>query len=116
MADKKKPRSSYVKATQAQIDVRVAKCVEMLLDSYTYTEICQYMTAEYGVSKETGGRYIARANVEIKESVAIERDEYVARKLSQLDKVMRRASNCEQFSAVVGAMNLQSKLARLIDK
>ena len=104
------------RASSAEIELRVQKVIEMLLDGYTNFELAKFSKSEWGVGQSGIDAYIRKANVLIKESVNVERDEYIARKLSQLDILYRRASNCEQFSAATGALKLQTELGRLIDK
>lgn len=124
MAEEKKPakkrggkRENFTpRATDAEIELRVGKVVEMLIEGYTPQEIAKYGKEKWPVRQSGIEAYIRKANVKIKESITAERDEFLARKLLQLDQIARKATNAEQYSAAQSCLKLQADLARLVDK
>ena len=57
---------------------------------------------------------IRKAKDAIKESINEERDEFLARKLFQLEDVLLKSAKRENHSAMIGAIRLQCELAQVL--
>ena len=78
--------------------------------------ICRFASGEWGVGPRTAQRYIARAREIIRAEYSVERSEFLASRMTILDKVIESSIASGQHSNAVGALKLQAELTRLLDR
>ena len=104
------------KSSKHEIDRRIDQVARMICSAATTSQICRYATTEWGVDKRQAERYLARARELVKQDYAIDRAEFLASRLAILDKVAQASIRDGQHSNAIGAVRLQSELARLLGK
>ncbi len=102
------------KATKAEINYRVAKVIRLLANGVQRPDILEYARKEWGISRASTDTLIRLAKDEIKESINEQRDEFMARKLYQLEDVLMKAAKRENHSAMVGAIRLQCEISQIL--
>ena len=78
--------------------------------------ICRFASDEWWVDPRTAQRYIARAHEIICAEYSVERSEFLASRMTILDKVIESSIASGQHSNAVGALKLQAELTRLLDR
>lgn len=86
----------------------------MLANGVQRPAIIEFARTEWGLTRGSADLYIRKAKDEIKASINEERDEFLARKLFQLEDVLLKASKRENHSAMIGAIRLQCELAQVV--
>ncbi len=94
--------------------MRTAQVVRMLANGVQRPAIVEYARKEWDLSRAAADTYIRKAKDEIKASINEERDEFLARKLFQLEDVLLKAAKRENHNAMIGAIRLQCELAQVI--
>ena len=104
------------KSSKAELDKRVHEVVRLLSMAKTTHWICRFASDEWGVDPRTAQRYIARAREIIRAEYDVERSEFLASRMTILDKVIESSIASGQHSNAVGALKLQAELTRLMDR
>jgi hypothetical protein len=98
------------KSSSAEVDRRIGVVVRMIVNCKRRSEIMEFAKIEWGVGRQTVDAYIARARAVLKEDYSHERADFIASKLSTLEKVVTASIECGQHSNAVGAIRLMSDL------
>jgi hypothetical protein len=102
------------KPTKGELEFRVNKIVRMIADGVQRPEILEYGRNEWGLKRAAVDCLIRKAKDAIKESVDEERNEFMARKLFQLEDVLLKAAKRNNHPAMIGAIRLQCELAQIL--
>lgn len=102
------------KATKAETELRVNQLVRMIANGVQRPAILEYGRKEWGLGRGGCDLLIRKAKDAIKESINEERDEFLARKLYQLEDVLMKSAKRENHSAMIGAIRLQCELAQVL--
>lgn len=104
------------KATAAETEYRVTAVLKMLASGVQRPAIQRYCADNWGLKSRAVDELLRKAKLAIRDAVDEDRQEFVARKLFQLEEIVYRASKRENHSAVIGAIKVQCELARVLDK
>ncbi len=102
------------KPTKGELELRVNQIVRMIANGIQRPELLEYGRKEWGLRRAAVDSLIRKAKDAIKASVDEERDEFMARKLFQLEDVLMKSAKRENHSAMIGAIRLQCELAQVL--
>jgi hypothetical protein len=102
------------KATKAEVNYRVAKVIRLLANGVQRPDILEYARKEWNISRASTDTLIRLAKDEIKESINEQRDEFLARKIYQLEDVLMKAAKRENHNAMIGCIRLQCEIAQIL--
>lgn len=102
------------KATQPESELRVFEILRMIANGVQRPDILEHGRKEWGLGRGQVDNYIRKAKDAIKESVSEQREEFLARKLYQLEDVLLKSAKRENHSAMIGAIRLQCELAQVL--
>ena len=101
-------------ATKAETELRVQQVVRMIANGVQRPALLEYSSKEWGLKRAATDTLIRKAKDAIKAAVNEERDEFLARKLFQLEDVLMKSAKRENHSAMIGAIRLQCELAQVL--
>ena len=102
------------KATQPESELRVFEILRMIANGVQRPDILEHGRKAWGLGRGQVDNYIRKAKDAIKESVNEQREEFLARKLYQLEDVLLKSAKRENHSAMIGAIRLQCELAQVL--
>lgn len=102
------------KATQGEQELRISQVIRMIANGVQRPMILEHGRKEWGLGRAAVDMLIRKAKDAIKEAVNEEREEFLARKLFQLEDILMKSAKCENHSAMIGAIRLQSELAQVL--
>jgi hypothetical protein len=102
------------KASQAEITDRIRTLVHLMATGWSSAMIVHFCASEWGVRKRQSQVYIQRANRQIQETWACDRQEFLATLMTRYETVYRNALEAQQHAAAIGALNAMAKLARVV--
>ena len=102
------------KATKAETEHRVQQVVRMIANGVQRPAITQYAAENWGLKQRAVDELMLKARKAIKEAVDEERNDFVAKKLFQLEDIMMKSAKRENHSAMIGAIRLQCELAQVL--
>lgn len=100
------------KATNHEIDQRVNTIYDLLLRAHSRHQIVQHAANEWDVSPRQADDYIARARQLMQLDAELERPQWLAAAIARLLEYERRASDSNQISVALKALEDQAKLLR----
>lgn len=100
------------KSTNVEIDERVNETYNLLLKAYSRTQILRYAAENWDVSERTAETYIYRARQLMQLDAELERPQWLAAAIARLQDYERRASDKNQISIALKALEDQAKLLR----
>jgi hypothetical protein len=100
------------KSTNVEIDERVNTVYDLLLRAYSRTQILRYAAETWNVSERQGELYMARARQLMQLDAELERPQWLAAAIARLQEYERRASDKNQISIAIKALEDQAKLLR----
>jgi hypothetical protein len=103
------------KATNYETAKRVTRIGEMMVNGFRNPQIIQ-VASEWGIGERQIHNLIRKARERLCTDLDIDRQEYTAVKLNQLEEVVRRGLRSQNFNAVVGAVKLQAEIVQLTNK
>lgn len=77
---------------------RISDVHEMLINGYSYHEICQQKSVEYGVTTRQIGRYIFHARKKIEKAVDEKIEVMLRKNITRLEKIFQVAMNKKMVS------------------
>jgi hypothetical protein len=98
------------KATDAEVEARIDRIVELVLEGATRSVIVRHCAENWGVSTRQSEEYLSRAWELIKEANDGSRPQKVSRHLKRLDRLANMAARDGQYSAAIKAYELQAKI------
>jgi hypothetical protein len=100
------------KSTNVEIDNRVNTVYDLLLRSYSRTQILRYAAETWGVKDRTAETYIQRARQLMQLDAELERPQWLAAAISRLAEYERRAADTNQLGVAIKALEDQARLLR----
>ena len=105
---------SVHKATKAETELRVQEFVKLISNGVQRPGLLEYGRKEWGLSRGGVDLLIRKAKDAIKAAVNEEREEFLARKLFQLEDVLMKSAKRDNHSAMIGAIRLQCELTQVL--
>ena len=100
--------------TEAEKDRRVDLIARMINEGHASSECVQYAANEWGIKKRQADAYLADARALIRSDMSMERVDFLASKLRQMEAVYKKAMQSNQMGAAIGAARLQAELTQLL--
>lgn len=100
------------KSTNVEIDERINTVYDLLLRAYSRTQIVRYCAEYWDIAERQAENYIARARKLQQLDAELERPEWLASAIARLQEYERRASDKDQISIALKALEDQAKLLR----
>ena len=100
------------KSTNVEIDERVNTVYDLLLRANSRTQILRYAAETWGCGERTAETYMARARQLMQLDAELERPQWLAAAIARLQEYERRASDKNQISIALKALEDQAKLLR----
>lgn len=100
------------KSTNAEIDARVNAVYDLLLRAYSRTQIIRHAAETWQVSERQAELYMSRARQLMQLDAELERPQWLAAAIARLQEYERRASDKNQISIALKALEDQAKLLR----
>ena len=100
------------KSTNVEIDERVNAIYDLLLRAYSRNQIVRYCSDNWNVGERQAENYIARARQLMQLDAELERPQWLAAAIARLQDYERRASDKNQISIALKALEDQAKLLR----
>lgn len=110
-----KGKTGVKRATKAIKEYRIQKAARMMAQGASQQDICQYAKAEWGLSESAGRAVWRDAMTEVKEMWSIDRDEFAALLLQQLNDLHKKTVGRQNDAVTLGCINSAAKIARLFD-
>ncbi len=101
------------KATKGETELRVDKVVRMMANGVQRPAILEYGRNEWGLKRAQVDNIIRKAKDAIKVAVNEEREDFIARKLYQLEDIVLKSAKVNNHSAMIGAIKVQVDLAQV---
>ncbi len=100
------------KSTNTEIDERVNAVYDLLLRAYSRTQIVRHCSEQWNVGERQAENYMARARQLMALDAELERPQWLAAAIARLQEYERRASDKNQISVALKALEDQAKLLR----
>lgn len=100
------------KSTNVEIDERINTVYDLLLRAYSRTQIVRYCAECWDIAERQAENYIARARKLQQLDAELERPEWLASAIARLQEYERRASDKDQISIAIKALEDQARLLR----
>jgi len=110
-----KGKKGVKRATKAVMEYRIQKVARMMGQGATQADIVQYAKAEWGLSYSQGRRLWREAMTEVKENWSIDRDEFAALILQQVNALLKKTNERQNDAVTLGCLNTAAKIAKLFD-
>ena len=110
-----KGKTGVKRATRAVVEYRINRAARMMAQGASQADVVAYAVQEWGLSKSQGKRIWREAITEVKETWQINRDEFAALLLAQLNDLHKKTSTRQNDSVTLGCINSAAKIARLFD-
>jgi len=110
-----KGKKGVKRATKAVVAYRVQRAARMMAQGASQADVVAYAAQEWGLSKSSAKRVWREAITEVKETWEINRDEFAALLLAQLNDLHKKTSSRQNDSVTLGCINSAAKIAKLFD-
>ena len=100
------------KSTNVEIDERINTVYDLLLRAYSRTQIVRYCAEHWDLAERQAENYMARARQLMQLDAELERPQWLAAAVARLQEYERRASDKQQISIAIKALEDQAKLLR----
>lgn len=100
------------KSTNKEIDDRVNTVYELLLKAYSRTQIIRFCSDNWNVGERQAENYMARARQLMQLDAELERPQWLAAAIARLQEYERRASDKNQITTAIKALEDQARLLR----
>ena len=110
-----KGKKGVKRSTKALKEYRVQKAARMMGQGATQADIVQYAVTEWGLSASQGRRIWRDAMTEVKELWSIDRDEFAALILQQVNTLLKKTSDRQNDAVSLGCLNTAARIAKLFD-
>ena len=100
------------KSTNVEIDERVNAVYDLLLRAYSRTQIVRHCSETWNVGERQAENYISRARQLMALDAELERPQWLAAAIARLVDYERRASEANQLSVALKALEDQARLLR----
>lgn len=100
------------KSTNKEIDDRINTVYELLLKAYSRTQIVRFCSDNWNVGERQAENYMARARQLMQLDAELERPQWLAAAIARLQEYERRASDKNQITTAIKALEDQARLLR----
>lgn len=100
------------KSTNVEIDERVNAVYDLLLRAHSRTQIVRHCSETWNVGERQAENYISRARQLMQLDAELERPQWLAAAIARLVEYERRASEANQLSVALKALEDQARLLR----
>jgi hypothetical protein len=100
------------KSTNVEIDERVNAVYDLLLRAHSRTQIVRHCSESWNVGERQAENYISRARQLMQLDAELERPQWLAAAIARLVEYERRASEANQLSVALKALEDQARLLR----
>ena len=100
------------KATNVEIDKRIHKVYDLLLQGHSKTQSLRHCAEYFDVSLRQTEEYMSRARILQSEDAQLERPQWLVGAIARLADYERRASLDNQLQVAIRAVEMQAKLLR----
>jgi|TARA_R110002012_G_scaffold293755_2_gene489561 hypothetical protein len=111
----KEKRKKAPRSTGAVKEYRVHKLARMMAQGANQMDCVQYVEQEWGLTKSSGKRLYREALTEVREIWSLDRTDFAALLLQQLNDLHKKTSTRQNDSVTLGCINSAAKIARLFD-
>ena len=108
-------KKQNTRCTQAVKQFRLNRVSRMIAQGASQMDIRDYCVAEWGLSPRMGCQYYRDAVKDIRDHWDLERTEFAAILLQQLNDLHKKTSTRQNDSVTLGCINSAAKIARLFD-
>lgn len=122
MAEEKQPQVPWNKgktgvkrATHAVTQYRIMRFARMMGQGASLMDCIQYADQEWGLSKSSAKRLHKAALSEVRETWNLDRADFAALLLQQLNELHKKTSGRQNDGVTLGCINSAAKIARLFD-
>ncbi len=103
------------RSTKALKEYRVQKLARMMAQGANQMDCVQYVMQEWGLSQSSGKRLYREALAQVREIWDLDRTDFAALLLQQLNDLHKKTSNRQNDSVTLGCINSAAKIARLFE-
>lgn len=100
------------KCTNTEADQRVNAVYDLIVRAHSRTQIVRFASETWGVGERQTEHYMARARQLLALDAELERPQWLAAAIARLQEYERRASDKDQISIALKALEDQAKLLR----
>ena len=105
------------KSTRAEKEYRINRVARLLSNGAVRSEVLEYASREWGVSRATADNYMAAAREVLKADWDIDRRTFTAELMSQLASLQKECrKNGNQAHVALGCINTMAKIAHILEK
>ena len=98
------------KSTNVEIDARIEKVYDLLLNAYTRNQIMRYAAIHWGVAERQTETYLRRARDLLVEDSKIRRSQWLTEALARNRETERKAMDSNQLGVAIACQKLQAQL------
>ena len=109
------PKKKGKRCTKATKQYRLARISRMMAQGANQMDIVQYAGAEWGLSQSHAREYFREALDLIKQTMEMDRQEFAAVLLMQVNDLQKKTAQRQNDSVTLGCINTAAKIARLFD-
>ena len=110
-----KGQTGVKRATKAVVEYRIQRFARMLGQGASLMDCIQYADQEWGLSKSQAKRLHKAALGEVRETWNLDRADFAALLLQQLNDLHKKTRTRQNDSVTLGCINSAAKIARLFD-
>lgn len=103
------------RATKAIKAYRIQKVARLMGQGATQADIVQFAAQEWGLTRTPARKLWAEAMFEVKEQWSIDREEFGAMLLQQLNDLQKKTAGRQNDAVTLGCINAAAKIAKLFD-
>ena len=100
------------KCTNTEADQRVNAVYDLIVRAHSRTQIVRFASETWGVGERQTEHYMARARQLLALDAELERPQWLAAAIARLQEYERRASDKDQISIALKALEDQARLLR----
>jgi hypothetical protein len=100
------------KCTNTEADQRVNAVYDLIVRAHSRTQIVRFASETWGVGERQAEHYMARARQLLALDAELERPQWLAAAIARLQEYERRASDKDQISIALKALEDQARLLR----
>ncbi|QDP66409.1 MAG: hypothetical protein Unbinned1819contig1001_55 [Prokaryotic dsDNA virus sp.] len=98
------------KSTNTEVDARIHAVYDLLLKSYSRSQIVRHCAENWDIHERQAENYIARARKLIHLDAEMERSQWLAQAVARLANYERQGVDASQLQVAIRALELQAKL------
>lgn len=107
--------AGHNKVTQKEKQWRIHRIAALKARNTPKSELLLYMAREWGLNHRQGYRYLKYADEVIEQDWDIDRRQFTAELMSQLQSLAQDCRKGNQPAVVLGAINSMARMARILE-